>query len=98
MNLVEIEGIVAWHGTVEARLKEGGPLGVETSRAAEIILADTGHSGEHGLATVHVFHGTWSYLSSTYVNDGMDQLLILRKGSTLKVDPNLIVFNCWQIQ
>ena len=86
MNFVEIEGIVARHGTVKARLKEGGPLGVETPRASEIIFADPGHAGKHRLATVHVLHSTWSYLGSTFVKDRMDQLLILRKGSTLKAE------------
>ena len=75
MNLVEVEGIVAWHGAVEASLEEGGPLGVETPRAPEVIFADPGHAREHRLATVHVFHSTWNYLRSTFVHDG--NLLIL---------------------
>ena len=67
MNLVEVEGIVARHGAVKARLEEGGPLGVETPRSPEVIFADPSHSGKHRLATVHVLHGTWNYLGSIFI-------------------------------
>ena len=59
MNLIEVERIVARHGAVESRLEEGGPLGVEAPRAAEVVLADPRHAGEHRLAAVHVLHSTW---------------------------------------
>ena len=61
MNLIEVERIVARHGAVESRLEEGGPLGVEAPRAAEVVLADPRHAGEHRLAAVHVLHSTWHH-------------------------------------
>ena len=61
LNLIKVEGIVARHGAVEARLEEGGPLGVEAPRAAEVVLADPRHAGEHRLAAVHVLHSTWHH-------------------------------------
>ena len=56
MNFIKVERIIARNGTVEASFQERSPLGIETPGAPQVILADSGHSGEDRLATVHVLH------------------------------------------
>lgn len=48
-NLIEIKGIIAGHGAVEAGLEVRGPSVAESMWSAFVPLADTGHTGVDSL-------------------------------------------------
>lgn len=48
-NLIEIKGIIAGHGAVEARLEVRRPAVPESMRSTFVPFADTGHTGVHSL-------------------------------------------------
>lgn len=48
-NLIEIKGIIAGHGAVEARLEVRRPAVPESMWSTFVPFADTGHSGVHSL-------------------------------------------------
>ena len=56
LDLVKVEGKVARHRTVHARLDKARPLFVERARAARVVFADARHPTVHLFAAVHVLH------------------------------------------
>ena len=57
LDLVKVEGELAWDGAVESGLDEGGPPVGPPLRPAPVVLAYPSHTGKDGLAAVDVLHG-----------------------------------------
>ena len=59
LQLIVVEGDLAGAGAVQAGLHEGGPGVLQQEPPPNVILADPGSSGEHGLPTV-MLHSIFS--------------------------------------
>lgn len=78
LQLVEVEGIIAGNGAVEAGLYERCPSIVELVRTAFIVLADACHSRINCGPAVHRLHGV-------FAEEKVDELLVLQRAYEVRL-------------